>query len=368
MDLKKTTTENNHRQPYRASSLIKYLIITSIVLSLVLVGMIIYSKVFDSYSNTESYYEDDYEYDTSYEEYDVPTDTKEPESTYVNQDPVSLSKVQELINKYGEYTAALSPDTITFNKTQNYKGIKIAWTNGAPISAERIQWLKDVIDNLPASFLAKYPITGFYSAEREDYPDSFYSISNASAFASGTNIFLTPIMADTYMPTLYEQLSKKQFATVIYHEWAHVIQFYDVFYTFKEGYLDYNFELGNSIGAMFFQSANIVYDFANRAGWVYSYTDLNKCYEYGFCLNGFSYCPRYYGNMASKPENPDSTFLKTSEYALDSYTSGGVEDMAETFAYFVTCDESVVFSQARIDWAEDFLGKSQEYYCSNSKF
>jgi len=119
---------------------------------------------------------------------------------------------------------------------------------------------------------------------------------------------------------------------------------------------------------MFFQSANVLYDFATRAGWIYQYTDINQCYEFGFCLNGFSYCPRFYGNTASKPENPSSDFLETTDYALNYYFNGAVEDMADTFSYFVTCDKSVTFSEARIEWAEEFMGNSAEYFCQNKKF
>jgi len=185
---------------------IKSLLIVIIIFLLIIICtlfLVFRNKILNTTNMELSYVEN--EEDFTYEDTNYPTDKKEPESTYVNQTPVSLSKVNELISKYGTYTNAYDPSVIKFDHEQEYKGIKIAWTNGSPISAERVQWLKDVIDTLPSSFLSKYPISGFYSAEREEYPAEMSLILTASAVASGTNIYLTPIMASTYMPTLYQQ-------------------------------------------------------------------------------------------------------------------------------------------------------------------
>lgn len=293
---------------------------------------------------------------------------KESESTYLNQTPIKLAKAMELIKKYNVNTSTFDPKDIKFDHELTYKGIRIAWTNGKPITEERLQWLKDVIDTLPASFLARYPIAGVYSAEDENYPPMFIRADNVAAVTSGPNIYLNAVMASSYRPDIYEQISKHNFARTIYHEWAHVIQFYDIFYTFREEYLDYLVTRGFPVASFLFESANVLFDFATRAGWEYEYTDISQCHKLGYCVDGFFYCPLYFNNKAYKPKNPTPDFWKTTEYALMDGHPGGAEDMAEVFSNFLTCDKSVVFSDARIKWAEDFLGNSADYYCQQKRF
>lgn len=298
----------------------------------------------------------------------IPKERKETKGTYLNEIPIKLAKARTLIKKYGVNTNVFEPKDIKFDHQLTYKGINIAWTNGKPITEERLQWLKDVIDTLPASFLARYPIAGVYSAEDENYPPMFIRSDNVAAVTSGPYIYLNAIMGSSYKPEIYQQISKHDFARTMYHEWAHVIQFYDIFYTFTEEYLDYVISQGYSLGDTFFESSSVLFDFATRVGWEYEYTDINQCYDLGFCKNTYSFCPCYFGNKAYKPRNPKPDFLQTTEYALKDGNSGGAEDMAEVFSNFLTCDKTVVFSKARIEWAEEFLGNTADYYCLQKKF
>lgn len=252
---------------------------------------------------------------------------------YYRNTKASIKEAQEVEKRVGPIVGSIQiPDESIFIHTETYKGITIKWTAGQPISAQRLQWLKDAIDVLPEYFYRDHPVTNIISATREELGSqvSEAALAGAIAYASGLNIFLTKIF--TEQSNQYD-VQKKDAISTLFHEWTHVVQGYEVLQTFTEGYLQVP---GNLIEAMLVSPFNKSY--AKAAGWVFQYDE--------------------FGSSTYAILGTDSESQKNSEYGKIKY----VEDMAEAFASLMTCNSGAI-SKARITWIETTIGKSASSFC-----
>ncbi len=243
----------------------------------------------------------------------------------------TVQEAQELNKTVGPITGEIqiSP-TLTFVHDEVYKGIPIRWTSGQPIPSREYEFLKASIDALPPFFVTNHPITGVYSASPEELgiTDALNKsrISTAAAFASGLNIFMAQgILSGTY--------SQKEFEGVFFHEWWHVVQYYEALQTFSDKYLMIP---GNATIAI--SLVPFTKDFAKAVGWEFPYDDAGNSWS---------------GNLKKDAESQ-----KTSDYGKREF----YEDQAETAEAFLTCQTST-FSQARIQWMEKATSTKASLYC-----
>lgn len=283
----------------------------------------------------------------SYEEIAIPTATPLPVTIAPPGTPdwrldqfrtkrATVAEAQEMNKTVGPTIGEIQfPSSLTFTHEEVYKGIPIRWTDAQPISPQRLEWIKAAIDKLPPLFVNDHPITGIYSATPEELgvTDALNksSYTTGSAFASGIKIFLTNnILVDK---PGYEPLPQIQFESTIYHEWMHIVQYYEALQTFSDSYLKIP---GNSKIAI--SLSPFTKDFAKLVGWEFLYDEA--------------------GNNWSGTLKTDSESQKTSDYGKSEY----YEDQADTAAAFFICQTSK-YSQIRIQWMEKISNTTADSYC-----
>lgn len=267
----------------------------------------------------------------------APIGTTEFDQQYWRTSRATMAEAQLVGEEVGPiFGALIIPTDLKFVHEEVYKGIPIKWTSGQPIPPGRLAWIKAGIDLLPPFFAVDHPITGIISATVEELkitdPLAKSRLSGAAAFASGFNIFVTNnILIDK---PRYVPLKEKEMIYTLFHEWTHVVQYYEALQTFTEAYLKIP---GNATIAI--SLAPFTKDFAKTAGW-----------DFG---------EDKYANEIYPHLKTDTESQKTSDYGKTYY----YEDQAETAASFLTCQTSN-YSSARIKWMEKTLNTLASNYCN----
>lgn len=324
---------------------IKWIILGSLLLlALIISGIFFY---FQRKAKTPSFQSDSNDQYT-YTPIVVPTDTPLPitiappgtsefRRQYYRTRRATVAEAQVIDKEVGPIFGSLAiPSDLKFEHEEVYKGIPIKWTSGQPILPERLAWIKAGINLLPPFFAVDHPITGIISATIDELKitDGLNKsrLGIAAAFASGLNIFVTNnLLLDKpgYVP-----LKEKEMISTLFHEWTHVVQYYEALQTFSEVYLKMP---GNAIVAT--SLTPFIKDFAKSVGWDFGdpqYEEENN-----------------FGRLKTDAESQ-----KTSDYGKTYFH----EDMAETAASFLTCQTSS-YSEARIKWTEKVTNTSASSYC-----
>lgn len=245
----------------------------------------------------------------------------------------SIVEAQTVMNRiYKNFGVTQIPDSLNFQE-EIYKGIHIKWTINQPISTTTMAWIKNAIDIMPAYFNIDHPVLAIYSATPEDLQVKGIAPENLGAFAyeSGLNIFFTKPFANG---TSTQYVVNKEVATqALFHEWVHIIQFYDTLQTFTEKYLSIP---GNA--SVSTQIDPITKDYAKTVGWVFQSDQ--------------------YGDSSYAILGTDTEPQKQTDYGKTKY----IEDMAEAGSYFMLCQNEKI-SEARIKWWEQTTGTNRNSYC-----
>lgn len=263
----------------------------------------------------------------------APLGTTEYNMKRYRQAKASIKEAQEVQNLIGKtFGSLIIPPSTIFTQTEVYKGIPIKWTAGQPIPPDRLAWIKLAIDTLPEYFYVEHPATNIISASYEELGSqgSNPALSGAIAYASGLNIFLTSrFLKDSVLAVV----DKRDAVSTILHEYAHVVQHYEVLQMFSEEYLSIP---GNLL--VVFKISPTIKEFAKTAGWKFEFDE--------------------YGDSSYAKLGTDGESQKTTEYGKTSYP----EDMAESVASFFLCDTAQI-SQARIQWIEKTISKPASSFC-----
>jgi hypothetical protein len=269
----------------------------------------------------------------------VPTiiDYKKPENMYRKPKltiPEVLAVNQSVVKKLGVLP---TPDEKIFIHSEVYKGIPIKWSANKPIPADKLAWIKRAIDIAPDFFVKNYPIGAIMGVSNTDIgvpADDLINgidVANVLAMASGTNIYVSRDLINPRKSEFYAPPDEKVAIRTIFHEWVHVVQYYEAVRTYTSGYIE------NETGGLrdLFAKETFVYDdWAKNVGW-------------------------YFKEGWTTPSlKEDAESQKTSEYGrLMMY-----EDQAETFASIFICDTKE-YSQARISGIEKIIGKKASDFC-----
>jgi hypothetical protein len=276
----------------------------------------------------------------------IPTDTPKPVTiapsgtpdfalSYYRTSRATTTDAQQIDKEIGTTIGEIPvPSDLKFIHEEVYKGIPIKWTAGQPIPDDRLTWLKAAIDKLPPFFVVDHPVIGIISATPEELKltgTSHTEALMAFAYASGLNIFIGNNMLVS--DSLHVPPNQKDIDHTLFHEWTHVIQYYEALQTFTEDYL----KMAGASEAM--RLTPYVHDFAEAVGWDYA-----------------GYGPATWGGTPKLKTDAESQ--KISDYGKEYE----YEDQAETMGFFLTCDTGVL-SQARIQWAEKVTNSTAASYC-----
>lgn len=244
---------------------------------------------------------------------------------------ITISEAQVLDNKIGQNVV---PEDLKFIHEETYREVTIVWTDKQVIPAERLKWLKAAIDKLPPFFIKDHPVTKIVSAtctELKLTGDYLKTCGMADAFADGTKIIIGAwSLID--LPSFMPPATQEGMTYRLFHEWMHVVQYYEALQTFKPNYLFKN-------GAHF---PNVLTPFMREFG-----------KSVGWKFNSDQSTGQWTASL-----NPDNESQKTTEYGKASPS----EDMAETAAFFMTCQSDKI-SAARISWMEKITKTKAADYC-----
>ena len=253
----------------------KWVILGTLLLFLILIGVGIF--IFFHIRSKSSVTQDESENQSAYTPIVVPTDTPKPVTIappgtpdfalgYYRSSRATTSEAQQIDKEIGSSIGELSaPPDLKFVHEEVYKGIPIKWTAGQLIPDDRLAWLKSAIDKLPPFFVVDHPVIGIISATPEELKltgTSHTEALMAFAYASGLNIFIGDNMLID--DSLHVPPNQKDIDHTLFHEWTHVIQYYEALQTFTEDYLKM------SGGGQAMRLTPYVHDFAVTAGWDYS--------------------------------------------------------------------------------------------------
>lgn len=322
----------------------KWIILGLLLLFLILVGVGIF--VFFQIKSKNTTAQDGSGSQYTYTPIVVPTDTPKPVTiappgtpdfalAYYLTSRGTTAKAQQIDKEIGTTIGEIPvPSDLKFIHEEVYKGIPIKWTAGQSVPNDRLAWLKAAIDKLPPFFVVDHPVLGIISATPDELKLTGTSHTQALmgfAYASGLNIFIgNNMLVDD---SLHVPPNQKDIDHALFHEWTHVIQYYEALQTFTEDYL----KMAGTGQAM--RLTPYVHDFAVTVGW-----------DYG------GYGPATWDGIPKLKTDADSQ--KTSDYAKEYE----YEDQAETMASLLTCDTGN-FSQARIQWAEKVTNTTAASYC-----
>ncbi len=213
-----------------------------------------------------------------------------------------------------------------------YRGAKLYWEVGNPMPEERLEIFYTVMDSLADDVEKKYslgenPTTFFYLTAEEYY---FGKLTrghgfSASAFVSGNEVFLSPLLVDSNNDNIHivsmnqlrygpwERFEENQvyddgyFAMVLIHEYVHVVQNNHRFY---------------------------LWEYAKSVGW----------------------------QGDSKPDEDENFYKVLSSYSLENPN----EDMSGTFMYSYLCGNNLeALSEVRLEYIQEFWAVPREEYCRN---
>ncbi len=252
---------------------------------------------------------------------------------YYRQIKIDQLEAQAVENRISQTVGSLTiPISLVFEHSEVYKGIPIKWTKNQPLTPDVLTWLKAGIDILPNYFNIDHPVAAIISATDEELESK--SIikpgPDTMAYASGLNIFITATTAkggSTYYP-----VDKTSIINILFHEWVHVVQYYEALETFTEEYL----AKGRLVEAM--ATGPLEKGFAKEVGWVYNSDE--------------------FGDGIIAKLKADSESQKTTDYGKTKVR----EDMAESGALFMVCKSNLI-SEARILWWEKTTGESRTKFC-----
>lgn len=263
----------------------------------------------------------------------APSNVRPHVRCYYRQSKINFAEAKDVESRISQTVGTLIvPKDLVFEHEETYRGIPIKWTNGQPISANTLSWLKAGLDILPDYFYIEHPLTAIISATDQELGSQSVIKPGPStlAYASGLNIFLTETTAkggSTYYPT-----DKTSVANVLFHEWVHVVQHYEALEIFTEEYLAKN----KIVEAM--ATGPLEKGFAKEVGWIYNSDEFGD------------------GIIAKLKDDVESQ--KTTDYGKTSVR----EDMAESGALFMQCKSNEI-SEARTLWWENTTGKNRAEFC-----
>lgn len=329
-----------------ARKLSRLLIVAGVIFLFILIAIGAYFYIKNKKSKSSSEY-NEYE-QSAYTSTTTPTDvplikTIAPPGTpdyalsYYRTSRATVTEAQAIDKEVGSVFGSIPiPSDIKYIHEEEYKGIPIKWTAGQPIPEGRLIWLKSAIDKLPPFFSKDHPVTGIISATPDELkiPEGVTKsqAGMASAYASGLNIYLTNnLLLDN---PLYAPLEQTQMTYVLFHEWTHVVQYYEALQTFSKTYLE---KPGMATVALILTP--FTKDFGKSVGWEFWDDRYNTSWQADL--------------------KTDAESQKTSDYGK----RGILEDMAETASFFMTCQTSKI-STARISWMEKITNTKASFYCN----